>query len=144
MNWQDPEADIDRAEWQAQELGLAHSRQAVDGRPDDPLIERYRYIADRLARPAPMGLPHSFASDTSHLIATGQPELEIATRRYEQWMRLGLLAILGATAAGCCIVFGMRWLEAGPLLHALAGQVPGWLILVIACIGISALIPRKI
>jgi hypothetical protein len=144
MNRQDPVDDIDSAEWQAQELGFAHSRQAVDGGPDDPLVERYRYIADRLARPAPMGLPHSFVSDTSHLIATGQPELEIATRRYEQWMRLGLLATLGVAAAGCCIAFGTRWLEAELLLRALAGQVPGWLVLVIACIGVSALLPRKI
>jgi len=144
MNQQDPEDDIDHAEWQAQELGLAHSRQAADGRPDDPLVERYRYIADRLAHPAPMGLPHSFVSDTSHLIATGQPALEIATLRHERRMRLGFLAILGVTAAGCCIAFGTRWLEVGPPLHALASQVPGWLVLVVACIGVSALLPRKI
>lgn len=144
MNQQDPENDIDRAEWQAQELGLTRSRQAVDGRTGDPLVERYRYIADRLARPAPMGLPPSFASDTSHLIATGQPALEIATLRYERRMRLGFLAILGVIATGCCIAFGARWLEAALPLHALAGQVPGWLVLVIACVGVSALLPHKI
>jgi hypothetical protein len=144
MNPQDPGDNIDRAEWQAQELGLAHSRQAVDGRTDDPLVERYRYIADRLACPAPMDLPPSFASDTSHLIATGQPALETATLRYEQRMRLGFFAILGATAAGCCIAFGTHWLEVALPLLALAGQVPGWLILVVACIGVSALLPHKI
>ncbi|MES2311458.1 MAG: hypothetical protein V4566_04095 [Pseudomonadota bacterium] len=143
MNPQDPEDDIDRTEWQAQELGLAHSRQAVDDRTDDPLVERYRYIADRLARPAPMGLPQSFVSDTSHLIATGQPALETATRRYEQRMRLGFLAMLGTTAAGCCIAFGTRWIEAALPLLALAGQVPGWLVLVVACVGVSALLPHK-
>lgn len=136
MTHQNPDAPIDNDEWLAQEQGLARHRHGAEGQTTSQAEKSYAYLAESLSDQTPTNLPESFISDTAYWVATGQPKLDNETRRFERWMMLVLLAALGVAL----IVLSEAFLP----VRLWIAHMPGWALLIAACLGVSACLPRKI
>lgn len=135
--------NIDHDEWRAQEQGLALYRQGLDGQPASQAEKSYVYLAENLTDQVPKGLPASFVSDTLHWVATGRPKPDAETRGFERLAVLALLVAFGGALAVLSIILGLSWLEALLPIRSLLAHVPGWVILLTGCLGISACLSRK-
>lgn len=85
--------------------------------------------------PEPHGLPPSFARDTARLVLTGKPGIDADTRRFET-----VVLALVSMVYGVAVVFVVMIFGHGRLRELLAPPLPRWGMLVLACLGFTALL----
>ncbi|HWG10042.1 MAG TPA: hypothetical protein VN693_00880 [Rhodanobacteraceae bacterium] len=81
------------------------------------------------------GLPPSFARDTARLALTGKPKIDADTRHFESLIVALLTTVYGIALALVALIFGHR-----EFLELLGLPLPRWGVLVVACLGFTALL----
>jgi hypothetical protein len=85
--------------------------------------------------PESHGLPTSFARDTARLVLTGKPDIDANTRRFG----IVILALV-SMAYGVAVVLVVMIFGHGRLRELFAPPLPRWGLLVLACLGFTALL----
>jgi hypothetical protein len=125
----------DHNEWQAQERAMRESR---DGIPSaDPMVRRYRKVADALRAPLPDLLPADFAAQVARRAeAQATAPTVVPDAPFERDLLRGAIAVLGLGSAVVAAMYGRAWLAPTlDLLHLDSSVAINWTLALAACVG---------
>ena len=124
-------ARIDEREWQAQERARQDARAGMPS--TDPLVARYRAVADALRVPPPDGLPPDFAARVAAQVRHGSLDAH-----FEGTLVRTLTTLLGLSGAVTASLYGRQWLPAilGPLQLDSASAM-NWTLALGLCVAVS-------